>query len=98
MLEQQRHIVRTYDLALGDAASPAEALAPLRTFRPHIVAIAATDPRTTATASAALAGQNTTVLHLGAALRTFTPGQAFASVLWRLDEQVVAADDQNLIF
>jgi hypothetical protein len=98
ILEQQRHIVRIYDLALGEATSPAEALAPLRTFRPHVVAVAAADPRTTATINTALCSYGATVLHLGAALRTFTPDQTIASVLWRLDEQPAAADDQNLIF
>ncbi len=98
MLEQQRHIVRIYDLALCDALSLAEALAPLRTFRPHIVAIAATDPRATTAAKAALHGCGATVLHLGAALRTFTPDRTIASVFWRLDKQSAAEDDQNLIF
>lgn len=98
MLEQQRHIVRIYDLALCDAVSLVEALAPLRTFRPHIVAIAATDQRATLAAKAALQGCGATVLHLGATLRAFVPDQTIASVFWRLVEQPVAEDDQNLIF
>jgi len=71
---------------------------PLRTFRPHVVAVAATDLRTTAAVDTALRGLGATVLHLGTALRTFTPDQTIASVLWRLDEQPATADDQNLIF
>src|SRR5262245_52433139 len=98
MLEQQRHIVRIYDLALCDAVSLAEALAPLRTFRPHIVAIAATDPRAATAAAAALGGSGAAVLQLGSALRTFAPGQTIASTVWQLDQQPAAENDQNLIF
>jgi hypothetical protein len=98
MLEQQRHIVRIYDLALCDAVSLAEALAPLRTFRPHIVAIAATDPRAAAAANAALSSSGAAVLYLGSALRSFVPGQTIASTIWRLERQTAAEDDQNLIF
>ena len=43
LLEQQRHIVRIYDLALHDLTAPADALGPLRAFRPHIVVVATTD-------------------------------------------------------
>jgi hypothetical protein len=49
LLEQQRHIVRIYDLALHDPSAPADALAPLRAFRPHITVVASTNPAKIAT-------------------------------------------------
>ncbi len=56
LLEQQRHLVRIYDLALHDTIAMAEALTPLRAFRPHVAVIASTDPETIATIERALAG------------------------------------------
>ena len=41
LFEQQRHIVRIYDLALEDATSLHAALAPVRLFRPHAIVVAA---------------------------------------------------------
>src|SRR5262249_22185797 len=69
LLEQQRHIVRIYDLALHDSAATADSLAPLRAFRPHITVVASTNPAMAATVEAALAGCNAIVMPLGVDLR-----------------------------
>jgi len=98
ILEQQRHIVRIYDLALCEGLSLAEALAPLRAFRPHIAAVASTDPRATTAIEAALAGCCVTILHLGIELRAFVPDQTNSQALWQIDEQPGAEDEQNAIF
>ncbi len=41
--EQQRHIVRVYDLALRPSGLQADRLETIRTFRPHVTIVAATD-------------------------------------------------------
>jgi hypothetical protein len=97
ILEQQRHIVRIYDLALCGAMLLDEAAAPLRAFRPHVVAIAAPDARATANVRAAMGGCDVPVLNLGVALRAFAPDQTAVQALWRMDEQPVAEDEQNVI-
>ena len=78
LLEQQRHIVRIYDLALSGLAPLADVLQPLRAFRPHIVVIEAIDPAMTASVEAALAGCDAAVIRLEIGLRETTPGQAVA--------------------
>jgi hypothetical protein len=98
LLEQQRHIVRIYDLALHDPAAPADALAPLRAFRPHITVVASTDPTMIATVEAALAGCNAIVMPLGVDLRIAAPGQAVAQALWWIDQRPKGEDEQSVIF
>jgi hypothetical protein len=96
ILEQQRHIVRIYDLALCGAIPLVEAAAPLRAFRPHVIAIAA-DAHTSAEVRAALGECDAPLMTLGVALRTFVPDQTAVQALWRMDEQPVAEDEQNVI-
>jgi hypothetical protein len=96
ILEQQRHIVRIYDLALCDALSFDEAAALLRVFRPHVVAIAA-DARATADVRALLKGCDAPIMNLGVGLRAFAPEQTAVQALWRMDEQPVAEYEQNVI-
>lgn len=98
LLEQQRHIIRIYDLALRGALPPAEALAPLRAFRPQIVVIASVDAAATLAIEAALGGCEATIVRLGTTLRDIAPGQAVAQALWLMDEQPGAADEQSVIF
>jgi hypothetical protein len=97
ILEQQRHIVRIYDLALCGAMPFGEAVAPLRAFRPHIVAIAG-DAHATEEVCAALSEFDAPIMSLGVALRAFVPGQMAVQALWRLDEQPLAEDEQNVIY
>lgn len=98
LLEEQRHIVRIYDLALRGTTPLPSALAPLRAFRPHIVVIASDDARAAMAAEAALGGCNAPVLRLAGALREAAPGQAVAQALWRMNEQPVRNDEQSVIF
>jgi hypothetical protein len=98
LLEQQRHIVRIYDLALHDSSAPADALAPLRAFRPHITVVASTDSAMTATVEAALADTNAIVMPLGVDLRIAAPGEAVAQALWWIDQRPKGEDEQSVIF
>jgi hypothetical protein len=98
LLEQQRHIVRIYDLALYDTIAMAEALAPLRAFRPHIAVIAATDPDQSAAVERALADTNATLMPLALDLRVATPGQAMAHALWHADVPTQLEDERSVIF
>jgi hypothetical protein len=98
LLEQQRHIVRIYDLALHDPSAPADTLAPLRAFRPHITVVASTNPAMIATVEAALAGCNAIVMPLGVDLRIAAPGEAVAQALWWIDQRPKGEDEQSVIF
>ena len=98
LLEQQRHIVRIYDLALHDPSAPADALAPLRAFRPHITVVASTNPAMIETVEAALAGCNAIVMPLGVDLRIAAPGEAVAQALWWIDQRPKGEDEQSVIF
>jgi len=44
LLEQRRHIVRIYDLALDPGATLSTAFQPLRSFRPQVLLVAGEDP------------------------------------------------------
>jgi hypothetical protein len=98
VLEQQRHIVRIYDLALCNAAPLDEALIPLRAFRPHLIAVASGDPKLTDAICLASGGCEATVVQLGVTLRTFAAGETIVQALWQMDEQPGAEDEQNVIF
>lgn len=98
LLEQQRHIVRIYDLALHDPHTVADALAPLRAFRPHVVVIASTNALAVAPIEAALGGVATLVMPLGLQNRDVAPGQALAEALWSLERPLDATDEQSVIF
>src|SRR6266508_5601247 len=76
----------------------AEALTPLRAFRPHVAVIASTDPETIATIERALAGCNALLVPLGMNLRVATPGQAVAQALWRMDQPTQFEDERSVIF
>jgi hypothetical protein len=97
LLEQQRHIVRIYDLALRGTLPIEIALAPLRAFRPHIIVVA-TDQDATGVIQAALAVCDAPILRLGTALREPAPGHAVAQALWQIDERIQSADEQSVIF
>lgn len=97
MLEQRRHIVRVYDLALSEGAIAA-VLAPLRSFRPHLTVIAASTASEAASVDAVLAGLNTHVMWLGTALRDGSIAQAISQALWQVDDHVAYANEQSVIF
>ena len=98
LLEQQRHIVRVYDLALHDTATTADALAPLRAFRPHIAVVTTTNPAILAAIESALTGCNALIMPLGVDMRVAAPGQAVAQALWWIDRETSATDEQSVIY
>jgi hypothetical protein len=98
LLEQQRHIVRIYDIALHDRAMLAETLAPLRVFRPHIVVVASADTGILSLLEEMLAGYSTIIMPLGVDLRVAAPGQAVAQALWWMDKQPDAEDERSVIY
>lgn len=98
LLEQQRHIVRVYDLALTPMLPLANALAPLRSFRPHLTVIASAQSALTAQVEAALQGCSGQIMHLGTSLREQAPAQAVTHALWRIHERAQLQDEQTVIF
>jgi hypothetical protein len=69
VLEQQRHIVRIYDLAVRGSNSYSDPLGPLRAFRPHIIAITPGDDGVAQDVVACGAGWDARVVHLAPDLR-----------------------------
>jgi hypothetical protein len=98
LLEQQRHIVRIYDIALHNRAAMTEALAPVRAFRPHIAVVASADTAVLALLEEMLAGYHTIVMPLGVDLRVAAPGQAVAQALWWMEKQADAEDERTVIY
>jgi len=98
MLEQRRHIVRIYDMALAKGAPLAASLAPLRSFRPHLIVIATDSLAASAPVEAALGDLSVPVIRLGTALRDGSVTQAVTRALWQVDEQSSRAGEQSVIF
>ena len=98
LLEQQRHIVRIYDLALHSNVPAVDALAPLRAFRPHIVVIGSAGAAERAQIEAALVGLPAAVMQLGMHQRDVTPGQAVAQALWSAAPPAEPVDEQSVIY
>lgn len=97
LLEQQRHIVRIYDLALSDSRSPGDMLAPVRAFRPHMIVVATDDLEQVPPIQSALADCNAGWLTLNTSLRGLTPGQSVNRAAWRLELLPGREDDQTVI-
>ena len=98
LLEQQRHLVRIYDLALHDGLPVAECLLPLRAFRPHVAVVVTNDAEVIANVECALAGCNVLLMPLGLNMRAATPGQAVAQALWQMDQLNQLEDERSVIF
>lgn len=98
LLEQQRHIVRIYDLALTRSMPLTTALGPLRAYRPHLIVIATAYPSAAAQVERALDGIDATIVRMGISLREPVPGQAVAQALWRIDDRFKRRDEQSVIF
>lgn len=97
LLEQQRQIVRIYDFALCKAPSQADAFVPLRSFRPHVVAIAADTPEAVAPIIAGLEDISAKCVYLGSGLRRLHFDQTVAETLLHLEPHDAATDEQNFI-
>lgn len=98
LLEQQRHIVRIYDLALHDTALIGDGLAPMRAFRPHIVVLASTSSAALAATEAALDGLHAVVMPLALQNRQAAPGEVMAQALWKYERPLAPTDEQSVIF
>ncbi|MEN9935421.1 MAG: hypothetical protein RLZZ387_2000 [Chloroflexota bacterium] len=98
LLEQQRHIVRLYDLAIRGSARHGDALAQLRSFRPHIVVVASADQAQATDVEQRLAGIGAPLLHLGLGMREWSGGREAAAAL-RLSEHCRSPgnDEHNVI-
>lgn len=96
LLEQRRHIVRIYDLALAHNANLQTALAPLRSFRPNLIVLASDDAAAAVPVEQALQGTGARIMQLGASLRDGSITQTVARALWRANEQ--GRDEQSVIF
>src|SRR5690349_5909789 len=94
LLEQQRHIIRIYDLALETSTPISEALLPLRTFRPQVVVIASDDAVQATVVEAALDGSDMKVMWLGTSLREITSEQVIDQVQRLTDGE----SEKNIIF
>jgi hypothetical protein len=95
-LEQQRHIVRIYDLALSPELPFDPQLDTLKTFRPNIVLVAAEDRMRAADVRRALADINASWMIVEGGLRGPTPAQAIANILPTIDTTSLS-DDQRVI-
>lgn len=98
LLEQQRHIVRMYDLALREGTTPAEILSSVQAFRPHIIVIAGNNAAACAPIEAALSALPACIVLLNLNLRSAAPAQALACALWSLEKPSDPTDEQSVIF
>lgn len=98
LLEQQRHIIRVYDLALTPMLPLSSALAPLRSFRPHLIVVASAQGSIVAQVESALQGCSAQIMHLGTSLREQAPAQAVTQALWHSNEREQLRDEQTVIF
>jgi hypothetical protein len=98
ILEQQRHIVRIYDLSLRGEITLAEALAPLRTFRPQAIAVVSGDPRARAEVRSALQPCEAQIVDVQSDAHGLLSGFSSARRLWQIDEQYHGLNEQNVIF
>lgn len=98
LLEQQRHIVRIYDLGVRGSNPNGDPLASLRSFRPHVALIAGHDRAATLDVERRVAECGGAVLHLGLGMREWASGQEAAHAL--RPAEIAATpnrDEQNVI-
>lgn len=98
LLEQQRHIVRIYDLAISGDMPLQSVLRPLRTFRPHLIVVAGACSEGVAPIEAVLGAHRPLIVQIDAPVRDTAPGQVVAQALWRLDQRAADRDEHSVIF
>jgi hypothetical protein len=96
-LEQQRHIVRLYDLALSPHSDSDQPARLLRSFRPKAAVIAGGGQGLPATVAAELASQHTLVLPLYCVRSDTRPVQACSDVMAWLQRQGLGRDERSVI-
>jgi hypothetical protein len=92
-LEQQRHIVRIYDLALPVGGAAHELIENIRAFRPHALLIVSERQQQAASVQRELADLSASCLVVTADLRQTTPVQA-AQVLAQLDQPALVGEQK----
>lgn len=97
VLEQRRHIVRIYDLALSPDVPLAVSFRPLRTFRPQLVVVVSDQPDLLDDAVALLRDQHSTVLPLHLGRNDWAVGRVCAQVLVQIDQQLSSKRDKIVI-
>jgi hypothetical protein len=91
LLEQRRHIVRIYDLALEPEEALLKALQPLHSFRPQVVVVSGETPELImATVDALHADKHRLVLPVQMSRSGLDAGHVCAGVLQWLDKQKLA--------
>lgn len=96
MLEQRRHIVRIYDLALEPQLELTEAFQPLRSFRPQVVVVAGEQPELISAAVDALQeDRHTQVLPVQMSRSGLDAHHVCAGVLQWLDRHRFGGDVQS---
>ncbi|MEM8533583.1 MAG: hypothetical protein AAGF95_22265 [Chloroflexota bacterium] len=95
--EQQRHIVRIYDLALGESKLTQNALAQLRAFRPHLTLVAADESTVATDVKESLFATGSHIMWLGVALRQMIPDQAMMQAIWHVNQHSHTDDKQKII-
>lgn len=96
-LEQQRHIVRLYDLALTPHSGSDHPARLLRSFRPKAAVIVGLGQELPANVAAELASQHTLVLPLYSARDEVRPVQAYGDVVGWLQRQGLGRDERSVI-
>jgi hypothetical protein len=92
LLEQRRHIVRIYDLALTPEVELAAAIGPLRSFRPQVVVVAGEQPDVIGAAVDVLHDeQHTLVLPVQMSRTGLDANHVCAGVLQWIDKQQLSA-------
>ncbi|NOK59526.1 MAG: hypothetical protein GFH27_549285n50 [Chloroflexi bacterium AL-W] len=95
--EQQRHIVRIYDLALGDDTLTQNALAQLRIFRPHLTLVATEESKVSNALKQALLETDNHVIWLGVELRHVLPDHTMMQAIWYLNHRSDTDNKQKII-
>jgi hypothetical protein len=98
LLEQRRHIVRIYDLAVRGSSPNGDTLASLKTFRPHLAVVVSESLEAATAIEPRLAACGATVLHLGLGMREWASSQEVARALRQSEySPPPSKDEQNVI-
>lgn len=97
LLEQQRHIVRVYDLATHEAHAAVDRLDAVRAFRPHLTLVAA-DILAHAEALAEALQPNSRAIAIGLGMRDCLPANLFQRLVTEVQRSSPeASDEKNVI-
>lgn len=98
-MEQQRHIVRIYDLALGENSSFTERLEAVRAFRPHIILVAGEDRSKHTEVRRLLADLSGEWFTFNTSMRGIAPSSAAIRALSQIDHEQIdpKSSEQSLI-